>query len=58
VLLQVIAEQELGSSARLSEAFLAELIRSYDLAPAAATAAHLEGSLRAYLAAGASERRS
>jgi polyhydroxyalkanoate synthesis repressor PhaR len=38
VLLQVIAEQELGAGARLSEAFLAELIRSYDLTPAAATA--------------------
>jgi polyhydroxyalkanoate synthesis repressor PhaR len=57
VLLQVIAEQELGAAARLSESFLAELIRSYDLSPAAATAAHLEGSLRAFLAAGAAEQR-
>ena len=57
VLLQVIAEQELGAAARLSEAFLAELIRSYELAPAAATAAHLEGSLRSFLAAGGAEQR-
>ncbi len=46
VLLQVVAELELGASSRLSEAFLTELIRSYDLTPAAATAASLEASLR------------
>ena len=57
VLLQVIAEQELGAAARLSESFLAELIRSYELSPPAATAAHLEGSLRAYLAGRGSEQR-
>jgi polyhydroxyalkanoate synthesis repressor PhaR len=56
VLLQVIAEQELGSAARLTENFLAELIRSYDQAPAAATAAHLEGSLREYLSGGETRR--
>lgn len=46
VLLQVVAELELGESSRLSETFLTELIRSYDLAPAATTAASLEASLR------------
>jgi polyhydroxyalkanoate synthesis repressor PhaR len=59
VLLQVIAEQESGADARLSETFLAELIRSYDMAPADATASHLEGSLRAFLAGnGNGEQRS
>jgi len=53
VLLQVIADQEMGDAARLSETFLAELIRSYDLAPAEATAAHLEGCLRSFLGNGA-----
>lgn len=57
VLLQVIAEQELGPGARLSEAFLAELIRSYGLTPAAGTAAHLEASLRSYVEAGAAGQR-
>ena len=57
VLLQVIAEQELGAGARLSEAFLSELIRSYDLTPAAPTAAHLENSLRVHVEADAVDRR-
>ena len=57
VLLQVIADQELGPTARLTETFLVELIRSYGLTPAAATAAHLEHSLREYLAMGAAVQR-
>jgi polyhydroxyalkanoate synthesis repressor PhaR len=52
VLLQVVTEQELGSAARLTEAFLAELIRSYGLTAAETTAAYLEASLRHYLAVG------
>ena len=55
VLLQVIAEQEMGAEARLSEAFLADLIRSYDLTPATPTSAHLETSLREYLQAGGAD---
>jgi polyhydroxyalkanoate synthesis repressor PhaR len=51
VLLQVISEQEQGAGARLSEAFLAELIRSYELTPAAPTSSHLEQSLHQYLEA-------
>jgi polyhydroxyalkanoate synthesis repressor PhaR len=51
VLLQVIAEQELGAGARLTEAFLSDLIRSYGLTAAEGTAAHLEASLQKYLAA-------
>ena len=42
VLLQVVAELELGASARLSEAFLTELIRSYEAGNAERTAAALE----------------
>ena len=57
VLLQVIAEQESGAEARLSETFLADLIRSYDLMPAAATAAQLEACLHSQVEAAASERR-
>ena len=51
VLLQVVAEQELGAGARLTEAFLSELVRSYGLTAAEGTAAHLEASLHQYLAA-------
>jgi polyhydroxyalkanoate synthesis repressor PhaR len=57
VLLQVIADQESGAGARLSETFLADLIRSYDLMPAAATAAQLEACLHSQVEAAASERR-
>lgn len=57
VLLQVIAELELGPEGRLSEAFLAELIRSYDLTPAAPTSAHLETSVREFLEAGGRDPR-
>jgi polyhydroxyalkanoate synthesis repressor PhaR len=46
VLLQVVAELEAGPRARLSEAFLTELVQSYDVAPAAVVAAHLLESLR------------
>jgi len=57
VLLQVIAEQELGTAARLSEAFLAELMpelrscarRDYRGTPGR--------KLRAFLAAGGAEPR-
>jgi polyhydroxyalkanoate synthesis repressor PhaR len=49
VLLQVISEQELGTGARLSENFLSDLIRSYELTQPAATAAHLESNLRNHL---------
>ena len=49
VLLQVVVEQELGAASRLSETFLTELIRSYELTPAATTAAFLETSLGDYL---------
>ena len=52
VLLQVIAEQEAGSSARLTETFLADLIRSYGQTSAAVTAALLESSLRSLLLPG------
>jgi polyhydroxyalkanoate synthesis regulator protein len=45
VLLQVVAELELGDSARLSENFLAGLIRSYELSPAAAATTALENSV-------------
>jgi polyhydroxyalkanoate synthesis repressor PhaR len=45
VLLQVVAELELGSSPRLSEAFLTELIRSYELGNAERTAAALEACI-------------
>ena len=51
VLLQVVTDLEAGPRARLSEAFLTELVQSYEVAPAAALAAHLEASLRAGLAA-------
>jgi polyhydroxyalkanoate synthesis repressor PhaR len=57
VLLQVIAEQESGAEARLSETFLADLIRSYELMPAIATAAHLEACLHGEVEAAASQRR-
>ena len=46
VLLQVVTDLEAGPRARLSEAFLTELIRSYDAAPATAVAAQLEASLQ------------
>ena len=59
VLLQVIAEQESGAGARLSEAFLADLIRSYNLLPAATTAAQLDACLHSQVeAAAAGQRRS
>lgn len=50
VLLQVVTELELGASSRLSELFLTELIRSYGLTPAAATAALLESALSGHVA--------
>ena len=50
VLLQVVAEQEAGVGARLSETFLTELIRSYSLTPATSTAALLESTLEQLLA--------
>jgi len=53
----VIAEQESGAGARLSETFLADLIRSYDLMPAAAAAAQLEACLHTQVEAAASQRR-
>jgi polyhydroxyalkanoate synthesis repressor PhaR len=53
VLLQVIAEQEQGEGARLSEDFLAQLIRTYGVTPAGPTSTHLEQSLRQYLQSGA-----
>jgi polyhydroxyalkanoate synthesis repressor PhaR len=49
VLLQVISEQEQGESARLSETFLTELIRSYGQVPASATMNVLESSLHNHL---------
>ena len=58
VLLQVVTDLEAGPRARLNEGFLTDLIRSYDLAPAAAVAAHLEASLRADLDMADSARRS
>jgi len=57
VLLQVISEQELGAGARLSENFLSDLIRSYELTPPAATASHLEANLRSHLESAAGQRR-
>jgi polyhydroxyalkanoate synthesis repressor PhaR len=45
VLLQVVADLELGASARLSEAFLTGLIRSYELGDAERTAAALEACM-------------
>ncbi|MGH8252951.1 MAG: polyhydroxyalkanoate synthesis regulator DNA-binding domain-containing protein [Steroidobacteraceae bacterium] len=45
VLLQVVAELELGDSGRLSEDFLTGLIRSYELTPAAAAATALESCI-------------
>jgi len=57
VLLQVIAEQELGAGARLSESFLADLIRSYELTTPAATSALLESGMRGHLEAAAGQRR-
>ena len=57
VLLQVVTAQEQGREARLSEQFLAELIRSYDLTPGAPTASYLETCLRDYLAAGGRDPR-
>ncbi len=57
ILLQVIAEQELGAGARLSESFLADLIRSYDLTGAASTAALLESTLHTQLEGAAGQRR-
>ncbi len=58
VLLQVVTDLEAGPRARLNEGFLTNLIRSYDLAPAAAVAAHLEASVRADLETADSARRS
>jgi len=52
VLLQVVAELELGQSARLSEKFLTGLIRSYDLSPAAAASAALEHCIAQQLGSG------
>jgi polyhydroxyalkanoate synthesis repressor PhaR len=49
VLLQVISEQEQGESARLSETFLTELIRTYGQVPAGATMNVLENSLHNYV---------
>ena len=49
VLLQVISEQEQGESARLSETFLTELIRTYGQVPASATMNVLENSLHNYV---------
>ena len=57
VLLQVIAEQEAGAGARLSESFLADLIRSYELTAPAATSALLESGMRGHLEAAAGQRR-
>ena len=59
VLLQVVVEQELGAASRLSETFLTELIRSYELTSGAATTAFLETSLGEHLikACGAAPRR-
>lgn len=45
VLLQVVAELELGDSGRLSENFLTGLIRSYELTPAGAAAIALENCI-------------
>ena len=45
VLLQVVAELELGDSSRLSENFLAGLIRSYELTPAVAATTALENCI-------------
>ena len=44
VLLQAITELEAGPRARLSEAFLADLIRSYDVAAAAPVGADLDAA--------------
>jgi polyhydroxyalkanoate synthesis repressor PhaR len=49
VLLQVVSELELGSAPRLSEAFLTELIRSYELDNAERTAAALEACIAGQL---------
>jgi polyhydroxyalkanoate synthesis repressor PhaR len=54
VLLQVISEQEQGESARLSETFLTELIRTYGQVPASATMNVLENSLHNYVQGAAS----
>ena len=45
VLLQVVAELELGDSSRLSEDFLTALIRSYELTPAAAATTALDNCI-------------
>jgi polyhydroxyalkanoate synthesis repressor PhaR len=45
VLLQVVAELELGDSGRLSENFLTALIRSYELTPAAAATSALDNCI-------------
>jgi polyhydroxyalkanoate synthesis repressor PhaR len=45
VLLQVIAELEMGASSRLSKEFLALLIRSYNIIPAFEVARPLEAAM-------------
>ena len=52
VLLQVVADLELGQSARLSEKFLTGLIRSYESSPAAPASAALEQCIAQQLGAG------
>ena len=51
VLLQVIAEQELGAGTRLSREFLSLLIRSYNAIPATEVARPLEERMRQITAA-------
>lgn len=51
VLLQVIAEQEMGAGSRLSREFLALLIRSYNTIPATEVSKPLEASMRQVAAA-------
>ena len=51
VLLQVIAEQEMGAGARLSREFLSLLIRSYNAIPATEVARPLEERMRQISAA-------
>ena len=57
VLLQVVADLELGASARLSETFLTELIRSYELSNAERTAAALEACMAEQLNTGGAATR-
>ena len=50
VLLQVIAEQEQGEGAVLSDGFLTGLIRAYGRVPTEGAKSHLENCLQGYMA--------